>query len=145
MVWNLKHLSREAGNTMQVSSSGRGQTSARRNYSLCRFSSGAPAFLALELILHASFRSCLLSITQGPTLPVTPVEMYLLFALLYQPMCVIESLDLPYSAFLNASYTLVCAVFSCLMFKFLVSTLNLFVLRFPAFLLSGFDLHSINQ
>lgn len=82
---------------------------------------------------------------QGPTLPVTPVEMYLLIAVLYQLMCVMESLELPYLAFVNASFTLVCTVFSCSALKFLVSTLSFFVLRFPAFLLSSFDLHSINQ
>lgn len=101
--------------------------------------------MVLELICHASFRFCLSSITQGPMLPVTPVEMCLLIAVLHQPMCVMESLDLPYLAFLNASFTLVCTVFSCLMLKFLVPTLGLFVLRFPAFLLSSFDLRSINQ
>lgn len=78
-------------------------------------------------------------------MPVMPAERYLLIAALYQLMCVMESLDLPYLAFLNASFTLVCTVFSCSVLKFLVSTLNLFVLRFPAFLLSSFDLHSINQ
>lgn len=78
-------------------------------------------------------------------MPVTPVERCLLIAALYQLMCVMESLDLSYLTFLNASFTLVCSVFSCSMFKFLVSTLSLFVLRFPAFLLSSFDLHSINQ
>lgn len=99
--------------------------------------------MALELIDHVSLHFGL-SILQVPTVPVTPVERCLLIAAV-PLMCVMESLDLPYLAFLNASFTLVCTVFSCSMLKFLVSTLSLFVLRFPAFLLSSFDLHSINQ
>jgi len=59
--------------------------------------------------------------------------MCLLIAVLYQQMCVLESLDLPYLAFPNAAFTLVGAVFSCSTLKFLVSTLSFFVLRFPAF------------